>query len=151
MPRKTSRRINAKRHAYCPSGTSTKSRPTLPQGPQTVSRRNSEFPPLRALAKAGRPNSEKNEGATMRSFKLPANTIVIGARVLLNPARRINLLSLLLSALVLSGIASIAVAQSTNSRVTGIVKDTAGAMVPGAKVMLMDAATKDQKEATTNE
>ena len=87
----------------------------------------------------------------MRSFKLPANIIVNGARALFNPVRRINLLSLLLSALVLSGVSSIAVAQSTASRVTGIVKDTAGAMVPGAKVTLMDAATKDRKEATTNE
>src|SRR5688500_11161013 len=87
----------------------------------------------------------------MRSFKLPANTIVSGGRGLLNPARRLNFLSLLLSALVLGGITSIAVAQSVNSRVTGTVKDTAGASVPGAKVMLMDAATKDQKEATTNE
>jgi hypothetical protein len=87
----------------------------------------------------------------MRSFKLPANFIVNGAKGLLNPARRINLLSLLLSALVLSGVTSVAVAQSVNSRVSGVVKDTAGASVPGAKVMLMDAATKDQKEATTNE
>ncbi|HET7114337.1 MAG TPA: TonB-dependent receptor [Pyrinomonadaceae bacterium] len=51
----------------------------------------------------------------------------------------------------LSGATSIAIAQSVNSRVTGIVKDTAGASVPGAKVMLTDAATKDQKEATTSE
>ncbi len=40
----------------------------------------------------------------MRSLKLPANVIVSGARVLLNPARRINLLSLLLSAFVLGGV-----------------------------------------------
>lgn len=87
----------------------------------------------------------------MRSLKLPANTIVGGARGLLSPARRLNLVSLLLSALLLSGATSIAFAQSVNSRVTGLVKDTAGASVPGAKVMLMDAATKDQKEVTTNE
>jgi Carboxypeptidase regulatory-like domain len=87
----------------------------------------------------------------MRSFKLPANILCVGARVLLSPGRRINLLSLLLSALVLSGATSIAVAQSVNSRVSGTVKDTAGASVPGAKVVLTDAATKDQKEITTNE
>ena len=87
----------------------------------------------------------------MRSFKLPANFIVNGAKGLLNPARRIHLLSLLLSALVLSGATSIAVAQSVSSRVSGVVKDTAGAMVPGAKIVLTDTATKDQKEATTSE
>lgn len=87
----------------------------------------------------------------MRSFKLPANIIVNGARVVLNPARRINLLSLLLSALVLGSICSIAVAQSVNSRVSGVVKDTAGAVVPGAKVTLIDTATKDAKETNTNE
>ena len=38
-----------------------------------------------------------------------------------------------------------------NSRVTGVVKDTAGAVVPGAKVVLTDNATKDEKQATTNE
>jgi hypothetical protein len=53
--------------------------------------------------------------------------------------------------MVLGGVTSIAVAQSVNSRVSGIVKDTAGASVPGAKVVLMDTATKDQKEATTSE
>ena len=68
----------------------------------------------------------------MRSFKLPANFIVNGAKGLLNPARRIHLLSLLLSALVLSGATSIAVAQSVNSRVSGVVKDTAGAVVPAS-------------------
>lgn len=87
----------------------------------------------------------------MRSLKLPANIIVSGARVLLNPVRRINPLSLLLSAVVLGSICSIAVAQSVNSRVSGTVKDTAGAVVPGAKVTLVDVATKDQKEASTNE
>src|SRR5688572_8201653 len=87
----------------------------------------------------------------MRSLKLPANIIVSGGRRLLKSARRINLVSLLLSALVLGGVTSIAVAQSVNSRVSGTVKDTAGASLPGAKVTLMDAATKDEKEATTSE
>jgi hypothetical protein len=62
-----------------------------------------------------------------------------------------NLVSLLLSALLLSGAASIAFAQSVNSRVSGVVKDTAGAVVPGAKVTLTDKATKDQKEVSTSE
>ncbi|HEU4869821.1 MAG TPA: carboxypeptidase-like regulatory domain-containing protein, partial [Pyrinomonadaceae bacterium] len=87
----------------------------------------------------------------MRSFQLPANNLLSGVRSVLKSARRVNLVSLLLSAMVLSGVTSIAVAQSVNSRVSGIVKDTAGASVPGAKVMLMDTATKDTKEATTSE
>ncbi len=87
----------------------------------------------------------------MRSFKLPANILLSGVRRLPAPARRVNLVSLLLSVVLLGGVTSIAVAQSVNSRVTGIVKDSAGAVLPGAKVMLMDTATKDQKEATTNE
>ena len=86
----------------------------------------------------------------MRSFKLPANNLCNGVRGLLNPSRRINLLSLLLSAMVLGG-ASFAVAQTVNSRVSGVVKDSAGASVPGAKVTLTDTATKDQKEASTSE
>ena len=87
----------------------------------------------------------------MRSFQLPANKLFSGVRSVLKSARRVNLVSLLLSAMVLSGVTSIAVAQSVNSRVSGIVKDTAGASVPGAKVVLMDTATKDTKEATTSE
>ncbi len=87
----------------------------------------------------------------MRGFQLPANNLLSGIRRLLRPARRINLVSLLLSALVLSGVTSIAVAQAVNSRVSGIVKDTAGASVPGAKILLTDTATKDTKEAITGE
>jgi len=87
----------------------------------------------------------------MRSFKLPANMLFNGVRAVPGPARRVYLLSLLLSALVLGGTSSIAFAQSVNSRVSGIVKDTAGAVIPGAKVTLMDAATKDEKQVTTNE
>ena len=87
----------------------------------------------------------------MRSFRLPVNNLLSGVRRLRKPARRINLISLLLSALVLGGVTSIAVAQSVNSRVSGLVKDTAGASVPGAKIVLMDTATKDTKEATTSE
>ncbi|HEU4435466.1 MAG TPA: TonB-dependent receptor [Pyrinomonadaceae bacterium] len=62
-----------------------------------------------------------------------------------------NLVSLLLSAVLLGGATSIAFAQTVNSRISGIVKDTAGAVVPGAKVTLTDKATKDQKEVSTNE
>ncbi len=87
----------------------------------------------------------------MRGFQLPANKLFSGVRRRLRPARRINLVSLLLGALVLSGVTSIAVAQAVNSRVSGIVKDTAGASVPGAKIVLTDTATKDTKEATTGE
>jgi len=87
----------------------------------------------------------------MRSFQLPANNVLSGVRRLRNPSRRVNLVSLLLSALVLSGVTSIAVAQAVNSRVSGLVKDTAGASVPGAKIVLTDTATKDTKEATTSE
>jgi len=94
--------------------------------------------------------TQKNEGAPMRSFKLPANNLCNGVRGLLNPSRRINLLSLLLSAMVLGG-ASFAVAQTVNSRVSGVVKDSAGASVPGAKVTLTDTATKEQKKASTSE
>ena len=86
----------------------------------------------------------------MRSFQLPVISFS-GARGVLNPARRMNLVSLLLSALLLGGATSIVFAQSVNSRVSGIVKDTAGAVVPGAKVTLTDKATKDQKEVSTNE
>ncbi|HEY9503591.1 MAG TPA: carboxypeptidase-like regulatory domain-containing protein, partial [Pyrinomonadaceae bacterium] len=87
----------------------------------------------------------------MRSFQLPVISIFSGVRGVLNPARRINLVSLLLSVLLLGGATSIAFAQSVNSRISGTVKDTAGAVVPGAKVTLTDKATKDQKEVTTSE
>ena len=87
----------------------------------------------------------------MRGFQLPVNSIFSGARGVLNPARRINLVSLLLSVVLLGGATSIAFAQSVNSRISGIVKDTAGAVVPGAKVTLTDKATKEQKEVSTNE
>ena len=86
----------------------------------------------------------------MRSLKLPANFIVSGGRRLLKSARRINLVS--------PAKCFGAWRRSfhrcctpVNSRVTGVVKDTAGAVVPGAKVVLTDNATKDEKIATTNE
>jgi carboxypeptidase family protein len=87
----------------------------------------------------------------MRSLKLPVNSIFSSVRAVLNPARRVNLVSLLLSALLLGGATSVAFAQTVNTRVSGVVKDTAGAVVPGAKITLTDNATKDQKEVTTSE
>ena len=85
----------------------------------------------------------------MRSFKLPAHAFAIGAAQAFSPVRRINFFTLLLSTFVLCG--SVAFSQTVTSRVSGTVKDTAGANVPGAKITLVDAATKDQKTAVTNE
>lgn len=45
---------------------------------------------------------------------------------------------------------AIASAQTVNSTVTGVVRDTAGAVIPGAKVTLTDAATKLSINTTTN-
>ncbi|HEV2834221.1 MAG TPA: TonB-dependent receptor [Pyrinomonadaceae bacterium] len=67
----------------------------------------------------------------MRSFKLPAY--------------------ILFSVFVLLGICSVAMSQTVTTRVSGTVKDSAGATVPGAKVTLTDTSTKDQKTATTSE
>jgi hypothetical protein len=41
--------------------------------------------------------------------------------------------------------------QSVNSRVTGTVKDASEAVVPGAKITLMDSATKQERSAQTND
>ena len=41
-------------------------------------------------------------------------------------------------------------AQTTNSTVTGVVRDTAGAVIPGAKVALTDSATKLSVNTTAN-
>jgi hypothetical protein len=41
-------------------------------------------------------------------------------------------------------------AQTVNSTVTGVVRDTAGAVIPGAKVTLTDSATKLSVNTTTN-
>ncbi len=54
-------------------------------------------------------------------------------------------------ALCLFAAASITFGQTVNSRVTGTVKDTADAVVPGVKVTLIDAKTRDEKTATTND
>ncbi|PYS63062.1 MAG: hypothetical protein DMF74_11460 [Acidobacteria bacterium] len=53
-------------------------------------------------------------------------------------------------ALCLLAAASVAFGQTVNSRVSGTVKDTADAVVPGVKVTLIDVKTKDQKTTTTN-
>jgi hypothetical protein len=86
----------------------------------------------------------------MRRFK-PANTLVNGAARKPNSAQRFNLFSLLLTALVLTCASSLAIAQQVTTRINGTVKDTAGATVPGAKITVVDVATKDQKTATSNE
>ena len=62
-----------------------------------------------------------------------------------------SLPTLLFSVLLVLGICSVAMSQTVSTRVTGTVKDSAGATVPGAKVTLIDTSTKDQKTATTNE
>src|SRR5205809_449230 len=54
-------------------------------------------------------------------------------------------------ALCLFAAASVAFGQTVNSRVSGTVKDTADAVVPGVKVTLIDAKTRDEKTATTND
>lgn len=87
----------------------------------------------------------------MRSFLLPANILVNGATPDYKSAWRFHLFSLLLSVLILFSASSIAVTQQVTTRINGTVKDTAGATVPGAKITVVDVATKDQKTATTNE
>ncbi len=87
----------------------------------------------------------------MRSFKLPATNLVKGAGENLCPTRRLTFFSLLLSALVLCSASSIALSQQVTTRINGTVKDSAGATVPGAKISVIDSATKDQKTATSNE
>jgi len=67
----------------------------------------------------------------MRSFKLPAY--------------------ILFSVFVVLGLCSVAMSQTVTTRVSGTVKDTAGATVPGAKIILTDTSTKDQKTATTSD
>lgn len=62
-----------------------------------------------------------------------------------------SLPTLLFSVLLVLGLCSVAISQTVSTRVSGIVKDTAGATVPGAKVTLIDTSTKDQKVATTSE
>src|ERR1051325_8614299 len=53
-------------------------------------------------------------------------------------------------AVCLCAVASV-IGQTVNSRVTGTVKDPADAVVPGAKVTLIDSATRNEKNATTGD
>src|SRR5688572_28122792 len=62
--------------------------------------------------------------------------------------RRISVIAL---AVFVFSAASVAFGQSVNSRVTGTVKDTSGAVVPGVSVVLTDAATKKERTAETND
>ncbi|MEP7272267.1 MAG: TonB-dependent receptor [Acidobacteriota bacterium] len=56
------------------------------------------------------------------------------------------------AALLISALLSmVAAAQTVNSTVSGTVKDQAGAVVPGARVVLSDAATKLDISSTTNQ
>src|SRR6185437_12686854 len=87
----------------------------------------------------------------MRSFTLPAKILVNGAVEFVRSTRRWNLPTLLVSFLMVLGMCSVAISQTVSTRVSGVVKDTAGATVPGAKVTLIDTSTKDQKTATTSE
>ncbi len=87
----------------------------------------------------------------MRSFLLPANILVNGATPKLRPAWRLDRFSLLLSALIFFSASSIAFTQQVTTRINGTVKDTAGATVPGAKITVVDVATRDQKTATSND
>src|SRR6267142_1564783 len=88
----------------------------------------------------------------MRSFKLP---VCIRARnVETDNSPRFGLEILLpfaLSMLVLSCTCSNVFAQSTNTRVTGTVKDSADAVVSGARVTLVDSGSKEEKTVTSNE
>src|SRR5690348_3112163 len=84
-------------------------------------------------------------------MRSPANILVSGAADVFRSARPLNLPTLLFSVLVVLGMCSVAISQTVTTRVNGVVKDTAGATVPGAKVILIDASTKDQKTATTND
>src|SRR3989442_3466589 len=64
------------------------------------------------------------------------------------PMKRFPFIAL---ALCLFAAASVSFEQTVNSRVSGTVKDTADAVVPGVKVTLTDTKTRETKTATTNE
>ena len=54
-------------------------------------------------------------------------------------------------ALVLIALCGTSLAQTVSTRVTGTAKDTAGAVVTGVNVTLVDAVSKDEKKTTSNE
>ncbi len=86
----------------------------------------------------------------MRSFELPANILVNGFAERTRPPR--SIIALYASALLLICCAwSLSSGQTVTTRVTGTVKDSAGATVPGVKVTLTDTGSKDQKSAVTND
>src|SRR5262252_5207343 len=58
--------------------------------------------------------------------------------------RRLSFLFCILAAL----LSSSATAQTTSGTITGTVTDQSGAVVPSAKITLIDQATRDQREAT---
>ncbi|MGZ5434667.1 MAG: outer membrane beta-barrel protein [Pyrinomonadaceae bacterium] len=62
--------------------------------------------------------------------------------------RRISVIAL---AVFVFSAASVVFGQSVNSRVTGTVKDTSGALVPGVSVVLTDLKTKQERTTETND
>jgi hypothetical protein len=54
-------------------------------------------------------------------------------------------------ALTFGGVAALAQADSTSANLSGVVKDPAGAVVPGATVTVRNPATNDMRTATTND
>src|SRR6266496_310247 len=86
----------------------------------------------------------------MRSFKLPAGFLARKDETGNLPRFALKIL-LPFALSMLCFICSNLFAQTTNTRVTGTVKDTAEAVVPGARVTLVDTGSKEQKTVTTNE
>src|SRR6266496_813377 len=86
----------------------------------------------------------------MRSFKLPAGFLARKDETGNLPRFALKIL-LPFALSMLCFICSNLFAQTANTRVTGTVKDTAEAVVPGARVTLVDTGSKEQKTVTTNE
>lgn len=57
---------------------------------------------------------------------------------------------LLMAVYLISSLCFVTIAQTTNTRVSGTVKDTSDAVVPGVQVTLTDATSKQQRTDTTN-
>ena len=70
----------------------------------------------------------------------------MSTRYLLTPLRA----TALLLSLVLMAVSGPALAQTDNGRVTGVVKDPSGAVVPGATVTLINELTGDARETVAN-
>src|SRR6185436_11483583 len=58
-------------------------------------------------------------------------------------------LRILQVAVLIFGVSAFAFAQSATSEVNGVVKDPTGAVIPGATIHLIDAATKTETTSTT--